>query len=202
VRRRSCFGLDRTKHLSSAERCPRTHADVVVDYALCSTESQLGSALEMMWRSEWLVLDCEGRTLGLHGGALSLLSIGTAQGAVFLVDVLAIPRESPAAHDLATLLSCIYIPKIVWDGRMDAIALRETCGIILRGVLDLQLAEVVSRMQARGETDETRLARLVSVVGHHALWAREHYQDVHVLAGLDACLRRFGVGLEHIKSGV
>jgi exonuclease 3'-5' domain-containing protein 1 len=172
-----------------------------MDLTLCSTEEQLSRALTPILHSPYLVLDCEGRALGLQGGALSLLSIGTSRDEVFLVDVLGVPRETDAMRRLLALLGDPDVVKIMWDGRMDAVALRETYGVALAGVLDIQLAEVVSRAQARGEEDDTRLERLMFAVGRRALSTPKAYSEMHSLAGLDGCLRLFRVGLEHTKSG-
>jgi exonuclease 3'-5' domain-containing protein 1 len=172
----------------------------VMSYTLCASEHDLAAAVAVLSQSQYLVLDCEGRELGMQGGALSLLQIGTARAqAVFLVDALSVPRDAPAMRALAALLGRADLPKLVWDGRMDAISLRQTYGIVLRGVLDLQLAEILSRTGARGELDSERLRRLGSTVGQWSI-AADSYKEMHTLAGLDTCLRLFGVGLQYTKT--
>jgi exonuclease 3'-5' domain-containing protein 1 len=172
-----------------------------MSYTLCASEHDLAAAVAVLSQSQYLVLDCEGRELGMQGGALSLLQIGTARAqAVFLVDALSVPRDAPAMRALAALLGHADLPKLVWDGRMDAIALRETYGIVLRGVLDMQLAEILSRAEPRGEQDSERLRRLRSTVGQRSI-AANSYKEMHTLAGLDTCLRLFRSGLRYAKSG-
>jgi exonuclease 3'-5' domain-containing protein 1 len=172
-------------------------------YTLCTSERDLATALQTLSQSQHLVLDCEGRELGMQGGALSLISIGTAEGdSVFLIDTISIPRGTPAICDLVALLGRADVHKLMWDGRQDGIALREAYGVVLKGVVDMQLAEVVSRGAARGEDNEARLKRLIHLIGGKVLHTRNSYLEVHCLAGLDSSLKQFNVGLEHTKSGM
>ncbi|KAI0738910.1 hypothetical protein C8Q80DRAFT_1275127 [Daedaleopsis nitida] len=65
---------------------------------------------------------------------------------VFLIDVLARPDLThPSLRAFLGLLSSEDVIKVMWDGRSDAVELRETHGITLRRVLDLPLVEVVPR---------------------------------------------------------
>jgi exonuclease 3'-5' domain-containing protein 1 len=171
-------------------------------YTLCTTGAHVQAALATLSQSEYLVLDCEGQELGKQGGALSLLAIGTAHGQdVFLFDVVKLRRKTPAIRALITLLGRADVHKVVWDGRMDAVAIRETYGATIAGVVDLQLAEIVSRFTVRGEDERRRLGRLFFAIGRSVYSMASRYTDVHALLGLDKCLRTCEVGLEHVKSG-
>ncbi len=75
---------------------------------------------------------------------------------VWLVDVLALgpaafeqraPGPSPVS--LRSALEDPALPKLLFDGRMDAAALDRSGRVALRGLVDLQLADVAAR-QARG----------------------------------------------------
>jgi exonuclease 3'-5' domain-containing protein 1 len=173
-----------------------------VAYTLVDTEEGVRLALPAISSSPYLILDCEGEELGMQGGALSLIQIGTAGGeAAFLFDAARLQRKA-GMRALLRLLACPDIRKIVWDGRQDAVALHEKYGVVLAGVLDLQLAEIISRANARGEDDLRRRNRLVCVVGRsHALYKPEKYRHVHALMGLDTCLKDCEVGMEHVKDG-
>jgi exonuclease 3'-5' domain-containing protein 1 len=177
-------------------------------YMLCTTLEHLNAAIVTLSHSEYLALDCEGRELGMRGGALSLLSIGTAGGTdVFLIDTRVLLRDTPnalctpAVRALVALLGRADVHKIVWDGRMDALALRESLGAALAGALDLQIGEVVSRATRPEENDQKRRERLVFVTAGRSLHWPGPYQEMHALLGLEACLTLCKVGLEHKKSG-
>lgn len=71
---------------------------------------------------------------------------------------------------------------------MDYSALYHECGIELRNVLDLQLADVVSR-GLRGEGEGRRMERLGSFLGRWEVEGKkERYGGVHKLNGMKDCL--------------
>jgi exonuclease 3'-5' domain-containing protein 1 len=170
-------------------------------FILCATDSDIQSALTAKRTSPYLVLDCEGQNLGTEGGTLALLSIGTASGRdVFLFEAVALARATPPMDELMALLGASDVTKIMWDCRMDAVALRQ-CGVSLAGVLDMQLAEVVSRAAALGEDEYRRLRRLRFVDEEAPGKAATRYVGVHAVTGMDKCLSLCKGGLEHVKSG-
>ncbi|KAG2497669.1 hypothetical protein HYH03_004408 [Edaphochlamys debaryana] len=121
-----------------------------------------------------LAIDCEGRNLGDPEGKLCLLQLaarcgGSAGGggggggrgggavSIWLVDVEALgPRAFStrsrlrADVSLRALLQDPAVPKYLYDVRSDAAAMAREYGVRLRGVVDLQLADVAIR-QAEGE---------------------------------------------------
>ncbi|TFK84652.1 hypothetical protein K466DRAFT_665018 [Polyporus arcularius HHB13444] len=117
------------------------------NYTLCTTYASTAVAASTLSHSSVLILDCEARDIGRSTGVLSIVSISDVDAkTIFLIDALALPNAShPAFKPLFRLLRSEAVTKLVWDGRADAVELRETYGVELRGVLDLQLAEVGSR---------------------------------------------------------
>lgn len=171
-----------------------------MSYTLCDDETRVKDATDVISRQPVLFLDCEGHDLGNIGGALGLISIGVAgTDDVFLFDVLSLESQSHALLSLLSIMSDEKVRKIVWDGRMDNVALREKYGVTLAGTLDLQLVEIDSR-SARGEDDLNRRQRLIRTVGPgQALHKPEKYKHVHGLCGLDGCLRDLKIGMEYVK---
>jgi exonuclease 3'-5' domain-containing protein 1 len=169
-------------------------------YTLCDDETRAKYAADVISRESVFFLDCEGRDLGNRGGALGLISMGVAgTDDVFLFDMLSLDSQSPAILSLLSLIGNEKVRKIVWDGRMDNVALWEKYGVVLAGTLDLQIVEIDSR-SARGEDDLNRRQRLIRAVGPgQALHKPEKYEHVHGLCGLDGCLRDLKIGMEYVK---
>ncbi|KAI0686581.1 ribonuclease H-like domain-containing protein [Earliella scabrosa] len=120
-------------------------------YTLCATYADAVLAVRELARESTLILDCEGRDLGMPDGTLSIIAIGNATASrVFLFDILALADKRHYA--MATLLSLLRrreITKVVWDGRSDFLEIAETFGVLMGGVLDLQLVEVAQRARAK-----------------------------------------------------
>jgi hypothetical protein len=148
------------------------------------------------------MLDCEGHILGSVGGALSLLSVGTAEG-IFVFDAVKLVRPSRAWRSLMLLLGDASVTKIVWDGRQDFLEIWDSYGVALDGVLDLQLAEVVSRSACRGETEANRLERLsTSFFSRSAVFGHvEQYSAIHAVIGMQKCLDENNLGKSIKKDG-
>ncbi|KZV86317.1 hypothetical protein EXIGLDRAFT_572341, partial [Exidia glandulosa HHB12029] len=156
-------------------------------YELCATASAAARAVRDLQSSSHLFVDLEGRDLGCEGGALSVISVGTALARkIYIFDVLSLHFS-----DIRPLLKIIadpYTLKIVWDGRMDSIELRRTFRIDFGRVLDLQVADVISRPE-RGAEDEERKFR-----DWHPLRTVCRYDTsgVHALTGLKNALTEHG----------
>ncbi|RPD55495.1 hypothetical protein L226DRAFT_574537 [Lentinus tigrinus ALCF2SS1-7] len=116
-------------------------------YILCDTYEAASQAVVELSQCSTLIVDCEGRDIGMPGGALSIIAVGDRSGSpLFLFDVLALSDKSHAL--LAPFLSILRRPditKVMWDGRADSFEIAETYGVQMGGVLDLQLVEVVQR---------------------------------------------------------
>lgn len=84
---------------------------------------------------------------------------------------------------------------------MDFLELWASYKVRLECVLDLQVAEVVSRSNLRGEGEEQRLSRLAATyfsknaVQKHT----EQYDGLNVLIGLQQCCQDCGLGEEFVK---
>ncbi|KAI0686580.1 ribonuclease H-like domain-containing protein [Earliella scabrosa] len=165
---------------------------------LVSTYEAAALAAPLLSSSQILLVDCEGHNLGHPhpSGALTLLSLGTLRTHVVLLDVLALPDPShPALAPLLALLSNPAVLKVFWDGRTDALELRETYGVAVKGVLDLQLVDVVAR--ARRMNPAQRRADLARRYFKPIQGAIEEDPDafwgIHQLSGLDQCVRVLGL---------
>jgi exonuclease 3'-5' domain-containing protein 1 len=134
-------------------------------------------------------------------GALSLISIGTeAAGHIFLFDAVKLAQQHPPMKSLMHLLGDPKIGKIMWDGCWDFLEIWENYGTALYGVLDLQVAEVVSRGAYRGEKARHRKTRLArSQFGRKDILPHvKQYPDIHLLIGMQTCLdeNNLGAGLK------
>ncbi|TFK84653.1 hypothetical protein K466DRAFT_588742 [Polyporus arcularius HHB13444] len=164
-------------------------------YTLCDTYESVTVAASTLTSASTLILDCEARDLGCTNGVLSIISISDVDAAtIFLIDALALPNSShPAFTPLLDLLRSEAVTKLMWDGRADALELREVYGVELGGVLDLQLAEVVSRRNVRGEKDDFRRRRLAT--GYFREMALDisrnpgEYDGIYQVSGMNAALK-------------
>jgi len=164
----------------------------------CASPPAVAHATHILARSPFLIIDCEGKNLGATDGVLSLMCIGTANAEhIFVFDVLALtsPNGVPLPHlrILLLLLADPSVKKVMWDCRNDFLEIAATYGVRLQGVLDLQLAEIQSRMTLRGEKEWKRMARLAAGGRRLPLPLIKQNPDlfmgVHSLQGMDACLR-------------
>jgi exonuclease 3'-5' domain-containing protein 1 len=172
-------------------------------YTLCDTLELVDQAVRTLSQSSVIFLDCEGQVLGQTDGILSLIGLGVTHEnmdgdielSIFLVDVLAFAHNSDMAlylRPLFEILSSEAIHKVVFDGRMDASELLHGYGVQLRGVLDLQIADVMSRKK-RAETLDKQLYRLLGFLGKHELLQnRNLYMYVHRLNSLQGALKEHG----------
>jgi len=123
----------------------------------------------------------------MDDGALSLICVGTAFAQfLFLFDVVTLTR-----YDLQPLLNFLggKVMKVVWDGRMDFIELWSTHNISIgRNVCDLQVAEVLSRSNFRGERDDERLSRLATYFGPQVWKNPLQFAGIHRVVRLQQCL--------------
>ena len=174
----------------------------IVPYYMCNTFADCHFAYQILYQAPFLILDCEGNNLGRAGGCVSLICVGTPLAEhIFIFDTLS-PALSP--RDFAPLwhlFSSPVIVKIVWDGRMDYLELWSSYGVRLECVLDLQVAEVVSRTTMRGEGEQHRLGRLAtSFFSKNAVQKhKEQYEGINVLIGLQQCCQESGLGDEFVK---
>ena len=171
---------------------------VSLNYVYCDSPAKYAHALCSLRTEKYLILDCEGYNLGRAGGCVTLICVGSPFAEhIFLFDLL-----SPIIthHDVYSLLHLLCDPsilKIVWDGRMDYLEIFTTFGAVLDGVLDLQVAEVASRMSIRGEGDRDRLARLPrSYIPYQFLQKSDHCRDMHAVIGLQRCWTDCGYAKE------
>ncbi|KAI9566063.1 ribonuclease H-like domain-containing protein [Boletus coccyginus] len=163
-------------------------------YSYCATAPAVVSAVRVLARSPFLIIDCEGENLGASSGVLSLMCIGTANAEhIFVFDVLALraPNVLTRLRPVLNLLTDPTVRKIMWDCRNDFLEIWAAYGVALQGVLDLQLAEISSRASVRGEKEWKRIARLAGRRLPLPLIKQnpDLFSGVHSLQGMDACLR-------------
>jgi exonuclease 3'-5' domain-containing protein 1 len=163
-------------------------------FTLCDTDASLTEALAELQASSAVILDCEGLNLGTRGGSLSLISLRGAtpiSNKAFIIDVVSLDVTS--LRPLFDLIESSAVTKVVFDGRMDFNAFYHEYGVIMRQVVDLQLADLRSRV-LRGEDEEDQLNRLSPYLPRDEVLAhRTHYLQVQRLTGLDQCLREHKV---------
>ncbi|KAJ3554005.1 hypothetical protein NM688_g3324 [Phlebia brevispora] len=166
-----------------------------LNYIFCNTPADFHNAVWVLRHHPYLILDCEGHDLGRAGGCVTLVCVGTPLAEhIFLFDVIS-PHLS--RYDIDALLNLFNdrnILKVVWDGRMDYLELWSTYGVSLENVLDLQVAEVVSRGVVRGEGEIQRMKRLqqsyISTQVSDRLGAR--LDGLHAVIGLQRCWKECG----------
>ncbi|CCA75581.1 hypothetical protein PIIN_09571 [Serendipita indica DSM 11827] len=188
-----------------------------ISHQLCDNHESITSAIAKLSNANILFIDCEGKDLGSQGGTLSTLGLGiynspdgyynSREGelTIYIVDVLAFQRPCSGSLDnkhanaqpdllrsIFDLLASSVVLKIGFDLRMDASELLHGYGVRLTCVLDLQVADVVSRT----EEDEVRsLQRLMGrfLPAQEILGNRELYKKVVKLNGLDGALMDQGI---------
>ncbi|EJD48659.1 hypothetical protein AURDEDRAFT_183239 [Auricularia subglabra TFB-10046 SS5] len=147
----------------------------MTDPILVTTTTAVDNALAALACSPFLYLDCEGHRLGCIGGALSLLSVGTTCGRIFLFDAIALRAIGQLQRVLNAVAGSERIT-YVWDGRKDYSELWHGHGVRLRAgrVLDLQIADVGRRAGAQAEQPGVhQLGSLKGVLREHGI--RGHY---------------------------
>ncbi|KZO92999.1 hypothetical protein CALVIDRAFT_286703 [Calocera viscosa TUFC12733] len=175
------------------------------DYIYCTTEEAVSEATAVLNGSEYIILDSEGQNIGRGDGKLSLVCIGTPHAEkVYVFDAVSVTKSAAASGGLTKLLGDENIRKVVWDGRMDYLEVMYTWGVAMKGALDLQIAEIMSREAARGERDRSRLNRLkdgffssINVVGNAEL-----FEGLHLVLGMQKCLEHLGLDKEFSKDPV
>ncbi|EPQ51320.1 hypothetical protein GLOTRDRAFT_123248 [Gloeophyllum trabeum ATCC 11539] len=172
-----------------------------VKFSYCDTRSTFDRAISGLRSSRVLLLDCEGLDIGMQGGALSLICVGTESAkAIYVFDVPMLRDNGVNVNPLLRLLMREDITKITWDGRMDFLEIYETYGIEMKGVLDLQLAEVMSRKGVRKEGERQRTHRLATrYFGFQAVKTQQElFKGIHIVLGMTQCLKdnNLGEGVE------
>jgi hypothetical protein len=165
------------------------------EYILCSDEPSLTDAIAALRLSSAIIFDCEGVDLGLQGGCLCLLSLRPTTtttmmpttSKTYLVDTISLTRDK--LRPLFDILESPSPLKIVFDGRMDFSELFHSYGVSMKGVLDLQLADIYSR-PLRGDTEQNRRRRLSPFFPRNQVRAQPAlYASLQKLSGLNQCIR-------------
>ncbi|KAJ7713802.1 ribonuclease H-like domain-containing protein, partial [Mycena metata] len=123
-------------------------------FTFCDTPQSLSAVAANIRGSSTVFLDCEGHDLGLAGGGLSLISLGAPtpnQPQTYLIDAVALGTSE--LRPIFDILESPNVQKVVFDGRMNQTALfYDHGGVRLQNVVDLQLADIKSRV-LRGENE-------------------------------------------------
>lgn len=166
-----------------------------VNYVYCDSPATFASGVWNLRQAQYVVLDCEGHDLGRANGCVTLICIGTPLAEhIFVFDVISPLLQRNDIDVLLNLLSDRSILKVVWDGRMDFLEIWATYGVALENVMDLQVAEVVSRKTVRGEGEADRLRRLQSsfVTTQLANGKGVKLDGLHAVVGLQKCWKECG----------
>nr|GAT47480.1 3'-5' exonuclease [Mycena chlorophos] len=154
---------------------------------LHNTPDSIPALLEALQNSQTLFFDCEGVNLGTKGGSLTVMSFGTPQSPDDAHIVHVPPLDGVALRPIFDLLESETIQKVVFDGRMDQSALFYGFGgVRLRNVVDLQIADVKSRLEDEPLGSFQQLDRLIPYLPYREVMGAkdELYQNVHKLSGL------------------
>ncbi|KAJ6575564.1 ribonuclease H-like domain-containing protein [Mycena vulgaris] len=177
-------------------------------FTFCNKARDLPAIAQNLQSAPTVFLDCEGDSLGLTGGRLSLISLGIPsdsenQPRIYLID--AITLGTPLLRPIFDLLASNDVEKIVFDGRMDqATFFHDHGGIQMQNVVDLQLADIKSRA-VRGEDPASmqQLARLSPYLPPNEVNRNPAvYAAVQKLAGLEQAMREHEVGVAHDQLAV
>ncbi|KZV90817.1 hypothetical protein EXIGLDRAFT_648900 [Exidia glandulosa HHB12029] len=139
------------------------------------------AALDVLARSPFLLLDLEGHRLGCSGGAMSIVSVGSRTGEIYLFDAIALPP--PTVRIVLEFVSDAQRIKYMWDARKDYSEILHGYGIRLRNIVDLQIADVLVRARTTTGLDGARWTRKFE----------EEQPGVHSLLSLKAVLNFYGV---------
>jgi len=169
-------------HYGSARRM----SNEIDGYILCDDSSSLSHAIAAIQPASVLVLDCEGKTLGVEGGTLSLIILRALEPEIskaYLIDTISLTKDQ--LNPIFDIIQSSSVTKIMYDGRKDFSELYHGCNVYLRGVLDLQLADVNSRRQ-RGENQWKQISRLLAFLPGREVYRKQYfYSAVHKLSGLE-----------------
>jgi len=161
-----------------------------MDYILCNDSNSLCGALGHIRSASYVVLDCEGERPGESDGCVTLVGCRVA-GQNFLIDVQEISDAD--LRPFYDVLESQNVTKVMFDGRADFSQLFNGRGVHLKGVLDLQVADVMSR-PLRGETITHQLMRLSPFIPNREVASNpENYRMVHRLLGMNLCLEEYGI---------
>jgi exonuclease 3'-5' domain-containing protein 1 len=165
-----------------------------VAYTYCETASSLDPLILGLQSCSMVVLDCEGVELGTKNGTLTVLTLrpestfSTGESTIYIVDLIALSKQS--LTPIIDLLNDKRITKLVFDGRMDHLALRRFLGVdISENALDMQVATIMKRTIIDKEPWYMHRGRLRKYVGMEELKAHpEYYKQVHRLPGLNMAI--------------
>ncbi|KAI0800016.1 hypothetical protein C8Q74DRAFT_385926 [Fomes fomentarius] len=165
---------------------------------LVSTYEEVEAAVQALSRHPTLVLDCEGRDLCMPNGVLSIVSLADPMASdIHLFDVLALAdKQNPSLSSLFSILCDKLVTKLVWDGRHRFMEIADTYGVLIDGVLDVQIVEVMLRpkhklngsMRAKHTVDYFKKSQ--AVMDHIT-------NDPSILDGVDRTM-----GVEHCAGAV
>ncbi|KZT38431.1 hypothetical protein SISSUDRAFT_1119622 [Sistotremastrum suecicum HHB10207 ss-3] len=175
-------------------------------FLLCDNQQTLQGVVATLRRASAIILDCEAQDIGYVGGQLSVISLGVAGSLlsskrrgrqyhpVFLVDVLAFSRRQ--LRSLYDILEDENVTKVVFGGRHDFTELYHGQGVYMKGVIDLQIADVVSR-DILEEDFEDQMERLGDRYFDDDVDI-DRYDNIHRLNSLVSCVEEHDVDTSRI----
>ena len=176
-------------------------ANQIDDYVLSADGPSLAEAIAAIQSATVLALDCEGKDLGVASGALSLINLQALEpvtSKIYLIDTINLTKDQ--LIPIFDIIQSPSVTKIVFDGRMDFSELYHGWNVSLRGVLDLQLADVESR-RLRGEDEDEQLSRLSPYLHRREIFGQPNsYSAVHKLCGLEQCCEEHKIITDGLKN--
>ncbi|KAI0752938.1 hypothetical protein C8Q80DRAFT_486390 [Daedaleopsis nitida] len=120
---------------------------IPIDYTLISTYEEVKAAVGALAQHKTVILICEGPNLGRVDGVLSIFAIADAAAShVYLFDALPLnDKHHSLLSPLLSLLRNKKVTKLVWDAYIPFLEIAEAYGVLIDGVLDAQLAEIMQR---------------------------------------------------------
>ncbi|KAI5995950.1 ribonuclease H-like domain-containing protein [Pisolithus albus] len=167
-------------------------------FVYCNDLPSVAHATRILADSPVLIIDCEGRNIGVLGGALSLVCIGTERAEqIFVFDVLALEPFKSHLQPLLRILTDSAVKKVMWDCRNDFLEIQNEYNVMMTGIIDIQLAEIQARTTVKREGDFQHKCRFTrggcSVPLQTIIQNAELFFEVHRLQGMDACIRQAGL---------
>lgn len=170
---------------------------------LVSTYKEVEAAVQTLSRHPTLVLDCEGRDLCMPNGVLSIISLADPMASdIHLFDILALAdKQNPSLSSLFSILRDKLVTKLVWDGRHRFMEIADKYGVIIDGIVDVQVVEVMLRpehdlygsMRAKHTVDYFKKS---SIVMDHYASDPSLLDGIHRIMGMEYCAAAVGLHKE------
>nr|GAT54653.1 3'-5' exonuclease [Mycena chlorophos] len=163
---------------------------------LHDTPESVSVVLSALKDTQTLLFDCEGPSLGMQGGGVVLLSLGTPQSDdVHLVHIT--PIGLPALCPIFELFESAAVQKVTYDGRLAQSGLFYECGgVMIHNVVDMQVVVMqAQRLADEGKSVQARAQRLIPYLPpREVLGKPELYPKLLKLPALGSTVKELKIG--------